>query len=277
MIDYRYSFQPRKHYVCPNCGHKTLKRFLDNTTNQLIAESYGVCERIFSCGYEKRPNTEKVEYKNYTPKVLIPYYFNQEIMEKTLKRLQINVLFKFLCSRFDHERVQQTFERYKIGTSNFGDTIFWQIDLQGRIRAGKKIQYFSDGHRNKARGASWLHNQNGFDYAIHELRQTLFGTNLINPSFSKIYVVESEKTALICDIAKKQNDVLFLACGGLQNLGLIAKIKTDCPILCIPDNDGNEIWQDKINKLNLNAKIEIIPKLQEMKKGSDIGDLLLTI
>lgn len=90
-------------------------------------------------------------------------------------------------------------------------------------------------------------------------------------------MVESEKTAIICEICKREHDVLFLACGGLQNLGLIAKLKInpDQKLWTIPDNDGNEIWQQKIDKLNLPCENKIIPSLQEMKRGSDIGDLLI--
>lgn len=276
MQEYKYKYQNRKKYVCPNCGHKTLKRFIDTTTGQLIAEKYGVCERIFNCGYERRPTSEKVDFTPVYQPPKIPFYFKEEILLQTLNKLEINTLFNFLCSKFDKRKVTATFEKYKVGTSNYGDMIFWQIDEYGKIRAGKKIQYFSNGKRNKARGASWMHWQNGFNESTHELNQALFGNHLINDSFENIFVVESEKTALICDICKKEN-VLFLACGGLQNLGLIEKlkIKPHQKIWLIPDNDGNQIWQDKIDKLKLNAEIKIIPSLQQMPKGSDIGDLLL--
>ena len=63
----------------------------------------------------------------------------------------------------------------------------------------------------------------------------------------------------------------------MQNLGLIAKIKTDAEIICLPDNDGNVIWQQKIDKLKLNCKIEIIPDLQKMKIGQDVSDLILEL
>ena len=254
-----------------------MKRFIDTSTNTLLSDDFGVCERLFNCGYEKRPHTEKIEREPIYQVPKIPFYFPNEIMEKTLNRNSTNVLFNFLCKNFSQERVSATFNSYKVGTTDWGDTIFWQVNQVGWIVAGKKIQYFSDGHRNKARGASWLHNSNGFDLGTHELCQTLFGTHLINTSTSKIYVVESEKTALICDIVKKDKNTLFLATGGLQNLGLISKIKTNAPIFCISDNDGNEIWKQKIEKLGLNCKIEIIPALQKMKLGSDVSDLILML
>ena len=277
MNDYRYAYQPRRKYVCPNCGHKTLKRFVDTTTNQLCAEQYGVCERIFNCGYERRPATEKVERDPVYQPPKIPFYFKAETMTETLNRYENNVLFNFLCKKFEHSKVRQTFDRYKVGTNDWGDTVFWQVTKSGRIVAGKKIQYFSNGKRNKARGASWLHNSNGFDFATHELAQTLFGSHLINDTVKTIRVVESEKTALIADIVKRDENCLFLATGGLQNLGLVANINHPAKVLCIPDNDCNQIWQDKINKLNLKCEIEIIPKLQQMPKGSDLADLILNL
>ena len=275
MTDYKFAYQPRKKYVCPNCGHKSMKRFVDTTTNQLCDEQYGVCERVFNCGYEKRPASEKVEREPIYQAQKIPFYFASKVMDVTLNRYSNNVLFNFLCSKFDNEKVKATFDKYKVGTNDWGDTIFWQVTQSGRIVAGKKIQYFSDGKRNKARGANWLHNSNGFEFATHELTQTLFGSHLIESTTSKIFIVESEKTALIADLVKRDENTVFVASGGMQNLGLIAKIKTDAPIFCIPDNDANEIWQQKIDKLGLNCKIEIIPALQRMKIGSDVGDLIL--
>lgn len=279
MTDYRYQYQPRKKYVCPNCGQKTLKRFVDTTTNQLCTEQYGVCERIFNCGYEKRPASEKIEREPIYRPPKIPFYFKSEIMEATLNHYENNVLFNFLCKKFDPEKVRDTFNRYKIGTNEWGDTVFWQITRSGEIVAGKRIQYFSNGKRNKAKGASWLHWSNGFIEEQHELNQTLFGSHLINDLVKTIFVVESEKTALICDIAKTKSDVIFLACGGMQNLGLVAKIKINenQKIYLLPDTDSNEIWGDKIKKLQLNAEVMIIEPLQKLQKGSDIADLILNL
>ena len=42
----------------------------------------------------------------------------------------------------------------------------------------------------------------------------------------------------------------------------------------LPDN--NVIFEE-INKLNLKCEIEIIPKLQQMPKGSDLADLILNL
>lgn len=277
MKEYRYVYQPRKKYVCPNCGQKTLKRFIDTTTGELIEGDYGVCERVINCCYEKRPEKEMVETIHIERPPTIPFYFKDEAMYSTLEKHNSNVLFNFLVRKFGNMRVDLTFHNYKIGTDDFGSTIFWQIDEDGHIRAGKRIQYFSDGHRNKARGASWLHWSNGFDESKHTLNQCLFGQHLLNDRYSDIFIVESEKTALICDICKRKDFALFLATGGMQNIGLVAKLKIapHQKIWYLPDNDGNKIWQGKIEKFGLPGKIKITPALQEMKIGSDVGDLLI--
>jgi hypothetical protein len=256
-----------------------MKRFIDMTTGELLPDDFGVCERLFSCGYEKRPKSENVERTEPERPPLIPFYFQENIMRETLNRERCNILFYFIAKKFGEVKVIDTFSRYRIGTSKGGDTIFWQIDEHGKIRAGKKIQYFSDGHRNKARGASWLHWSHGFEEGHHELKQCLFGQHLLWDMYKSIFIVESEKTALICEICKKENEVLFLACGGMQNLGLVAglKLNPNQNLFYIPDNDSNEVWQGKIEKLGLPGQIKIIPSLQQMKKGSDIGDLLLNI
>ena len=187
MNDYRYKYQPRKKYVCPKCGQKTLKRFIDTTTNQLCSDQYGVCERIFNCGYEKRPASEKIEREPIYQPPKIPFYFKAETMDETLNRYENNVLFNFLCKKFDPAKVRETFDRYKVGTNDWGDTIFWQIDQHGRILYGNKIQYFSNGKRNKARSASCMHlakgkGINGYNDDINEAKQCLFGSHLINDS-----------------------------------------------------------------------------------------------
>lgn len=277
MKEYRYVYQPRKKYACAACGHRTMKRFVDTTTGELLPDNFGVCERIFSCGYSHRPDKEMVDRIEVSRPPTIPFRFQRSVLESTIGKESSNVLFRFLSSVFGVENTKKTFDKYMVGTSLAGDAIFWQIDELQSIRAAKKIQYFSDGKRNKARGATWLHWAHGFDESRHALNQCLFGQHLINKRYDNVFLVESEKTALICDICKK-TESLFLSCGGLQNIGLIKNIKLDKDqqVIALPDNDANDLWQKKIDTLNLNAKILSIPELAKMNRGSDVADLLLT-
>ena len=133
MKEYRYVYQPRKKYVCPNCGQKTLKRFIDTTTGELIEGDYGACERVINCCYEKRPKKEMIETTHIERPPTIPFYFKEEAMRPTLEKHNSNILFNFLARKFGNMRVNLTFHKYKIGTDNFGSTIFWQIDEDGLL------------------------------------------------------------------------------------------------------------------------------------------------
>ena len=81
-----------------------------------------------------------------------------------------------------------------------GATVFWQIDVTGRIRAGKVMAYGENGHRVKDSQftrVSWVHSL--LKLPDFHLTQCFFGEHLLstNPS-AKVVIVESEKSAIIC-------------------------------------------------------------------------------
>ena len=57
-IKYRYSYQQNKKYLCPNCDRKTFVRYLDHSTNKLIPDDYGKCDRADKCNYHVNPYTD---------------------------------------------------------------------------------------------------------------------------------------------------------------------------------------------------------------------------
>lgn len=279
MKKYRYVYTSGRLYNCPGCGRKVARRFIDTTTGELMPETFAVCNRINSCGYTHRPRSEKIEYVKMEEKTRHPFYLNKDVFDKTQNSFDSNVLFKYLCSVFAKEKVVKAFEKYKVGTGNFGDCVFWQIDEMGWFRTAKRIQYFSNGKRNKCRNVSWLHTVSGFDYEKHELKQCLFGQHLLkDKNYEKIYIVESEKTAIICEICNNDKTAVFLATGGLQNFARIKGIRDidTYSIFFVPDNDANEIWTEKKEKIKIKGAILQNDELNKMKKGSDIADLILS-
>ncbi len=62
-----------------------------------------------------------------------------------------NNLLKYLKFLFGASKTKEIQEKYKIGTLpefNYG-TIFWQMMNEKKVRAGKVIQYFETGKKNK--------------------------------------------------------------------------------------------------------------------------------
>lgn len=279
MKKFRYIYTSGQLYKCPGCGRKVARRFIDTTTGELMPENFAVCNRINSCGYSRRPKSEKIEYVKTEEKVKFPFFLTEKVFDKTQNNFDSNVLFKYLCFVFAKEKVIKAFKKYKVGTGDFGDCVFWQIDEIGRFRTAKRIQYFSNGKRNKCMNVNWLHSQNGFDYETHELKQCLFGQHLLkDKNYEKIYIVESEKTAIICEICNNDKNAVFLATGGLQNFAKVKGIRdiNNYSLYFIPDNDATEIWIEKKEKLNIKGTILQIDELNKMKKGSDIADLILS-
>lgn len=84
-----------------------------------------------------------------------------------------------------------------------GATVFWQIDRNGNVRAGKIMGYNAEtGHRVKEpfNQVSWVHSVRKVQ--DFRMKQCLFGEHLLSDTSSTISskpvaIVESEKTALV--------------------------------------------------------------------------------
>lgn len=280
MIAFSWQYTKRSNYKCPNCGQLKANRFQNSESREIAPERFAKCNRVNKCGYELRP--EKPEHEIiHTPKpqpVYQPFFMPSNWIAENRGDLTKNVLFKALCKIFNPAKVKDAFELYNVCTDIYGATIFPQVDQVNRCRTAKKIIYMSNGKRNKQYGASFLHSKNGFADCKHSLKQCLFGEHLLNdPAKTKVYIVESEKTAIICEICKKEPDCIFLATGGLQNLGFLLRCKIDKTksVFFIPDNAAEQIWADKIKKLGLQGTIKPIPELPDLDKGYDIADILI--
>ena len=54
---------------------------------------------------------------------------------------------RFLCEIFTDEQIQAIGENYALGATKTSEVIFWQIDIQGKVRTGKIMQYNPDSGR----------------------------------------------------------------------------------------------------------------------------------
>ena len=144
-------------------------------------------------------------------------------------------LFRWMCGMFGEEKTREVWERYCVTTDSNGNAVYFYVDEQGRICHENRIPYMLNGHRNKK--------YNAFRKYTTDKGYTgrcLFGAHLIKDA-DVVNVVESEKSALLASCMWGDRKGLWVATGGLSNIGLISNI-SEKRIRLFPDIDGTERW-----------------------------------
>ena len=155
------------------------------------------------------------------------------------------------------------------------------------VRAGKIMQYDSNtGKRDKTK-YYWIKK----DDSNKEMKQVFFGAHLLKyfPNY-KVGIVESEKTALICDLFFDEK-IIWLASGGLMGINE-RKLKdlSGREIIVFPDLSANnskinafEEWKSKAEFisgiLNMNIKInnflELFSSDYDRDNQADLADFII--
>ena len=225
-----------------------------------------------------------------------------------------NALFCFLVTVFGKQKVLSAFQKYGVRTSmlfrkdaKYGavflmraiDLLIRQVKEMAydpntgkRIKEGQSVfkydyktnsyQIDNDGFRILYAGKSLMK-----DYDF-ENKLCFFGEHLLAGELNKpIAIVESEKTAIICDICMP--DYIWLATGGKNGCKWtteeVYQVLKDAnqPITLFPDLNATEDWAEKAEIL-LAAGLDVsIYDLEEQEgiteedkaKGLDIGDYLI--
>ncbi|MBK8483505.1 MAG: hypothetical protein IPL31_03880 [Saprospiraceae bacterium] len=161
MTEYKYKLEPYKgiktRYTCPICEHnKSFVRYIETDSGEHLAEHVGRCNRESNCGYHyppkqyfsdnihlkkeiiRNPTTQK-KISNPDPLSYIP----SELFERSLSNYEKNNFVLYLKKLFGKEVTNQLIKQYHIGTSKkwTNSTIFWQVDILGKIRTGKIMLY----------------------------------------------------------------------------------------------------------------------------------------
>jgi len=259
----KYRTKASRH-ECPNCHRHSFTLYVDDD-GQPLDPMCGRCDHESRCGYHYPP---KEYYRDHPTdgragKVFIPKMQAIAQPPKSLCTIPFryvrqsasynSTLVRFLCSLFDQGTLESPTlrrlgELYALGATRDRAVVFWQIDINGRVRSGKIMKYGADGHRIKdGSGANWVHAKmirDGLLPSDWELTQCLFGEHLLNLSMNRekvVAVVESEKSALIG--AACFPDYVWLATGGKSQLSLEKmKVLTGRTVVMFPDVDGYEEW-----------------------------------
>lgn len=297
MKDYRYILEKYKgsqsRFICPNCQDKrrTFVRYIDTETGNYLPEEFGRCNRSEKCGYHKKPTNKyfaegeavqittppkpKPEQK---PVSIIPL----EIFKASLKGYQANNFTRYLVELFGAEIASQLISKYFIGSSKHwnGASVFWQIDIQGRVRTGKIMLYSpTTGKRVKEpfNYITWVHK--ALEQPEFNLKQCLFGEHLLKDKLKPVALVESEKTAIIASVYLPQ--FLWLAVGGKENLKLEKlQVLQGRTVVLFPDLKAFDKWQANVQKLKHLAKFTVSDLLErkaseaDKEQGFDLADYL---
>ncbi len=238
-----------------------------------------------ACGQTFLPGSnDNLSPKEYGAAVKDPSYIEYETFSESLKNSGCNNFVTFLSDLFAEEIRSKLISTYNIGTSNHwhGATVFWQVDINGRIRDGKIIHYSPlTGRRSKDRyhSPNWIHSV--LKLPDFNLKQCLFGEHLLPAEANKpIAIVESEKTAIIA--SAYMPEYIWLACGGLTGLNAEkCEVLRGKNITLFPDLNGYEKWTEKARELShiagfsVSNYLERIATAEAKEQGLDIADYLV--
>ena len=289
-------------HTCPECGQKqSFTLYLDGNTNEPIHQTVGKCNRESKCGYHYTPkqyfmdnptcrdaacHVSKQPPQPITPPQppgTIPFSF----VEKSTSYKSNFV--RFLCELLTIEQITIIGEKYALGATKNKEVIFWQIDITGKVRTGKIMQYNPEtGRRLKHESGAidWVHNKlkkSGTLPQDFNLQQCFFGEHLLTiyPE-ATVCIVESEKSALIS--AAIFPDFIRLASGGIQGLAVDkCKVLKDRTVILYPDLNAFEKWSEKSIliknqcscEITISALLEDISTPEAKVNGLDVADFMI--
>jgi len=178
---------------------------------------------------------------------------------------------------------------YAIGATRAKEVVFWQIDIEGKIRTGKVMKYNPiTGHRIKHENGSinWIHTllkKDGTLPCDFNLVQCFFGEHLLreNPT-NPVAIVESEKSAIIG--AGVMPNLVWLAAGNLNGLSIDkCKVLKGRTVILYPDLKAFDKWSEKAKeiqkvvgcKISVSDLLEQVATDEERENGFDIVDYLI--
>ena len=218
-------------------------------------------------------------------------FIDTNLFKASLRNYETNHFVQYLISLFGNDVAKQLVSKYFIGTSKHwqGANVFWQIDMEGRIRTGKIMLYSpTTGKRVKEPDdcISWAHK--ALNQADFELNQCLFGSHLLKDKTKPVALCESEKTAIIASVYYPK--FIWVAAGGADGLS-IAKCESlnrhRKPVILFPDISATkdfkqstfEKWQaiakKHLLKYTFSTLLEGNASESDKAYGLDLADYLI--
>lgn len=307
--NHKYILEPyrgmKTKHICPACDHnKKFTRYIDTETNEYIHHSVGRCDRSDNCGYHYTPkkhfSDNSISFDtpqppgNIAPKQFIALkevntsFIPFDTFKNCLgKDLDNNNFVKYLISLFGNDATKKLIERYFISTSKLweGATVFWQIDIDKKIRTGKIMLYNPvTGKRDKTKN-SWVHS--ALKLTDFNLKQCFFGSHLLTDKSKAVAIVESDKTAVL--MSYYLPEYIWLSSSGKEGLNIDKfKVLHGRTVILFPDLTKNDakincfkLWSKKADEFKNIAHITVSDYLEniathtEKAEGLDIADYFI--
>jgi len=292
---------------CPSCKAKlSFTQYLDGNTHKPIHDLVGKCNRESKCGYHYTPkqyfidNPSAVETRHASSNNSLPLVAKQPILPQPPSTIPFSYVQKsssyksnfvrFLCEFLTVEQMTLIGENYALGATKNKEVIFWQIDIHGKIRTGKIMQYNPEtGRRLKHESGAidWVHNKLKKSGTLPEefnLQQCFFGEHLLTLYPDKtVAVVESEKSALIASAVFP--DFVWLGAGNIHGLSIEkCQVFKGRDVMLYPDLGAFEKWSLKASEIHekYNCKVTVSTLLEDeatdtdRANGLDIADYIIS-
>ena len=310
MSNYRYILERYRgrgtRYTCPQCGRKyTFTRYIDTeNNNQYISDNVGKCNRLDKCGYHYTPKqyfTDNPWKRNgdvelwktigcfnkstSTPRPIctIPEW----VVEGSINRGVRADHLLWIINTYGIVEAERIATLYGIGATKEGASVFWQRDIEGRVRTGKIMAYDPiSGHRKKEAGSiNWVHSimqQRGQLPEDWQLTQCLYGEHLLPERPEAVVgIVEAYKTAHIGAILYP--DMVWLATDSLSGLTAerLTALKGRRVILYPDEGKGHQQWSERIpqiaKEVGFSYRIsEFVEEHLPHGSGADIADMVIS-
>lgn len=245
--------------------------------------------KCFSCDRMFWPESDPGIFQPYTKRIQPrkrPSFMNFESVMSSCQDYRGNTLATWMVEILGEDDARKVFEMYYLGTSTKwnGSSVFWQIDVDGKVRGGKLMAYDDSGHRIKKPKAliTWMHSH--LNFKDYNLQQCFFGEHLLmlNPSMD-VCIVESEKTAMIC--AAYVPNCIWLATGGKSGCNFSLKsvnhVLKGRDVYLEPDQGAYDLWLEKSKTIPARL-IKVSDRMEHHFQGDkyfsglDLADFLLT-
>ena len=266
----------RANQFCP-CG-KSNKDGKFVTEKGYIGQPIGYChscDKSFSKG-------KSVDLESYYKKPVTQIYHCKSNWQQLETHFDVDLksdFVKYLVKTFGEEQTIEAVEKYFLGyfdswhesQDQKTDVIFWQIDRNTNVRAGKIMSYNDKGKRYG--NPYWIHKINNESC---QLNQCFFGEHLIDQYDLPIAVVEGGKCAVIMSIIRP--DYIWLSSEGQAGLSInkCESIK-EFDVTLYPDHNAYEGWSRTAEKYDfeISRDAEIWFEKGLIEKGEAIDDYYL--
>ena len=297
-------------YTCPQCGRKhTFTRYIDTeNNNQYLSERVGKCNRLDKCGYHYTPKQYFADNPWHRGGESVPFFQNigtwkngtgtkpssrpictipEWVVEGSINRGVRADHLLWIINTYGIEEARRIATLYGIGSTKEGASVFWQRDIEGRVRTGKIMAYDPiSGHRKKEAGSiNWVHSimlQRGQLPEDWQLTQCLYGEHLLSERPEAVVgIVEAYKTAHIGAILYP--DMVWLATDSLSGLTAerLTALKGRRVILYPDEGKGHQQWSERIpqiaKEIGFSYRIsEFVEEHLPHGSGADIADMVIS-